>query len=264
MTNPSRLALSGLRMEILPGYEDLSRRGAAFIAGQVRARPSLLLCAATGATPTGAYTLLAETARQEPPLFDALRVVKLDEWGDLPMDDPGACETYLHEHLLGPLGIPANRYLGFRSDAAHPELECDRVQEALQREGPIDLCVLGLGVNGHLGMNEPGETLTPRAHVARLHPQTRSHTMIRHLESPPAYGMTLGMADLLQARALLLLVSGISKREVLQSLLEGGISTSLPASFLHLHPNVTLLCDRDAAGKRATGQQTSRNNQRSS
>jgi galactosamine-6-phosphate isomerase len=107
-----------------------------------------------------------------------------------------------------------------------------------------------LGLNGHLGFNEPGSALCPVAHLAPLTEQTRRHSMIAASALKPEYGMTLGMAEILQSRQILLLVSGASKREAFQHFLSGKITTRFPASFLWLHPRLTVFCDRDAAGPR--------------
>lgn len=230
-----------MHVEAFPDEEALSRAAAALIVAAVRERPSLLLCAATGASPTRTYARLAEAARDEPGCFDRMRVLKLDEWGGLPMDDPGSCEAYLRAHLVGPLGISEDRYVAFRSDAPDPEAECRRVDAELRRQGPIDLCVLGLGRNGHLALNEPADALVPHAHVAALAPETQQHPMIRHVAQPPAYGFTLGMAGILGARRILVLVSGAHKREPLERMLTPRITTHVPASLLWLHGDVTVL-----------------------
>lgn len=230
---------------VYPDYESLSRGAMGLIMEQLRANPSLLLCAATGETPTLTYDLLAAQRKHQQNLFHSLHVVKLDEWGGLPMDDPGSCEMYLQNHLIQPLGIPAERYLGFRSDVSDPKLECSRIQDALEKQRPIDLCVLGLGANGHLALNEPADELCPHAHVAQLSEQSLKHTMLAHSKQP-SYGMTLGMADILQSKTILLLVSGAHKRNVLQRLLSGAISTKFPASFLWLHNKVVVMCDQKA------------------
>ena len=118
----------------------------------------------------------------------------------------------------------------------------------LDKEGPIDICVLGLGANGHLALNEPAEQLQPFVHVARLTAESCQHPMLAESAARPSYGLTIGMADILQSRKVLLLVSGVHKREQFQRLLSRQVSTQFPASFLWLHPDVTCLCDRDAKG----------------
>jgi galactosamine-6-phosphate isomerase len=227
----------------------MSRRAAALIIQAIRDNPMLVLCAATGATPLGTYQQLAEEYRVQPDLFAQMRVVKLDEWHALARHDPATCEVFLQNHLLHPLAIPEPRVIGFRSDVTVAEAECRRVAGQVAAWGKIDLCLLGLGVNGHLGLNEPGETLQARCHVARLAESTRGHSMLHAVKQRPAHGMTLGMADLLQSRRILLLVSGSHKRNVLRRMLDGSISTHLPASLLHVHRDTHVLCDREAIGQ---------------
>ncbi|NOS68876.1 MAG: galactosamine-6-phosphate isomerase [Verrucomicrobia bacterium] len=227
-------------------HEDLSRKAANRIVDALARKPDLLLCAAGGSTPLRTYQLLAEHKTLKPDPFRSFRLVKLDEWGGIAMDDPGSCENQMQTLLIAPLGIAKDRYIGFKSDPANPEAECERVHKRLALEGPIDLCVLGLGMNGHVAMNEPAVFLKPCSHVARLAEATLAHPMLSKTKSPPTYGLSLGMAEILESREILLLVNGAKKREPLRRLLRREITTEFPASFLWLHPNWTLLCDRDA------------------
>jgi len=251
----------GFRLCIAENYEEMSLLAAGEMAGELRAKPELLLCAATGASPTRAYELLSTKKMDEPELFRSLRIAKLDEWGQLPMEDEGSCESYLQKHLLGPLQIAPERYFGYQSQAS-PESECSRINAMLAASGAIDLCILGLGLNGHLGFNEPADALQPRAHRAELTPSSLQHSMIQKAKVPITYGLTLGMADLLQSRKIIILVNGAHKADALRQLLSRQISTHFPASFLWLHPQVICFCDRaatvDAAvavDRRATVQQ---------
>lgn len=228
-------------------YESLSQNAAKFIADEIRSQPGLLLCAAAGLTLTRTYDLLAERRLTEPHLCDDLRVVKLDEWGGVEMGHAATCETFLQKHLIRPLDIPAERYIAFQSNPENPVAECERLCALLARHIPIDLCILGLGVNGHLGLNEPAESLRPFIHVADLAETSLKHPMLRPANGQVSYGLTLGIADILRSKRILLLVSGSHKREQLKRLLTPEISPRFPASFLWLHPDVTLLYDRDSA-----------------
>ena len=232
---------------IADDHEALSREAARRILTAVTAKPDLLLCAAGGSTPTRAYQLLVENDANNPRAFQSLRIVKLDEWGGIAMDDPGSCETQLQKLLVGPLGISTERYFGLKSDPENPELECQKLGDHLATEGAIDVCVLGLGMNGHIGMNEPGSTLQLHPHVARLTEVSLRHPMLANSHTQPTYGLTLGMGDIMLSRAILLLVSGAHKREPLRQLMQPAITTQFPASLLWLHPNCHLLCDRDVA-----------------
>jgi galactosamine-6-phosphate isomerase len=240
-------AAGGLRACECLDYEAMSRQAAALIMAELRLRPHLLLCAAAGSTPTRAYDLLAGRKQTEPSRFNELRVLKLDEWGGLALDHPATCESYLQRYLIRPLQVPQERYIAFRSDSHDPHVECERLRIEFGKQLPIDLCVLGLGANGHLGLNEPGESLRPFAHVATLSETSLKHPMLRSVDGRVPYGLTLGMAEIMQSRKVLLLVSGARKSRQLQRLLRSEISSHFPGSYLWLHPDVTVLYDRESA-----------------
>lgn len=235
-----------MKPTVYADYEQMSRAAARWLGAALRPRADLLLCLASGATPTRAYELFARQHAHRLPSFRRCRIIKLDEWGGLAMDDPASCERHLQEAIVQPLRLE-RCYVGFRSDAPNPEAECARIRNWLSRNGPIDACVLGLGTNGHLAFNEPAGGLRPHAHVATLSPESLRHDTLVRGRSRPRYGLTLGMADLSQARRVLLLVSGASKAGPLRELLRGVITPRFPASLLWLHPDVTLLCDQAAA-----------------
>src|SRR5690348_11547683 len=161
---------TGLKFEIAPSYDALSRRAADVIVAELKQKPDLLLCASAGGTPTGTYERLAHQARSQPRLFGNMRVLQIDEWGGLDPGHPATCEADLRTKLLDPLRIGKDRYFGFKTDTADPAAQCARMARWLSRNGPVDLCILGLGLNGHIAMNEPGESLAPHTHVAQLAP----------------------------------------------------------------------------------------------
>jgi galactosamine-6-phosphate isomerase len=238
----------GMQVHVVRNSELMSRWAASRIRTVSLAQPNALLGLATGSSPLRTYQLLAGMAVREPRLFRAIRILKLDEWGGLDLNDPANCESYLQRHVLKPWGVKANRYCGWHSRPKNPAAECARVARWLERHGPMDLCILGLGLNGHLLLNEPGAALTAAPHVARLSPESKRHTMLRQARRRPRYGLTIGLAGVLQSRRILLLVSGAKKARQLQRLVNGPLTTECPASFLQLHPNLTVVCDAAAAG----------------
>ncbi len=225
-------------------YDSMSAQAASLVISEVEKHKDLLLCAPAGGSPTGLYEILARKAETDRAFFANLRVIKLDEWGGIPQNDPGSAESYLREHLVDPLGIPPDSYVAFATDPTEPAEECERIQSALDRHGPIDVCILGLGVNGHLGLNEPGPFLTPRCHVARLSEESQRHAMVRFMTRAPRYGLTLGMRDILASKTIVLPVTGAGKEQAIAGLLSGEITSAVPASFLWLHDNVECLIDR--------------------
>lgn len=230
-------------LHIHSDYEQLSAAAADAIAARIRQNPSLLLCLATGSTPTRTYEILATKPKS---LFDKIRILKLDEWGGIPMQSPASCETYLRRILIDPLHLSA-RYTAFESQPHDPAAECARIASWLKQNGLIDLCVLGLGVNGHLGFNEPAPALQARSHVANLSLESLQHYMVQQLESKPTFGLTLGIEDLLESREIILLVSGPGKTGPLRETLCGPINPRFPASYLQQHANTHIFCDRAAA-----------------
>ncbi|MCB1121358.1 MAG: 6-phosphogluconolactonase, partial [Verrucomicrobiae bacterium] len=199
------------------------------LAGEVRKKQDSLICLATGASPKRTYELLAAKARKQPSLFEKTRWMKLDEWGGLAMDDPASCEYFLRQTLLNSLAVPPERYFGWISQPANTEEECDRVAEWLKANGPIDIQVLGLGENGHLGFNEPAQELQSGPHVAELSAVSMGHSMLANKQGKVAFGLTLGMNDILSARQIILLVSGERKSKQLLRLATGEESPQFPA-----------------------------------
>jgi galactosamine-6-phosphate isomerase len=167
----------------------------------------------------------------------------LDEWHGVDARHPSTCRYFLEQHVFGPWGIPEERQYSFNAAAQDPAEECRRMAAILNREGPVDLCVLGLGRNGHLGLNEPAEVLMPHAHVAVLDELSQTHSMLAKEGIRLNKGLTFGMADLLQSKEILMLVCGAGKKESARAFLDGGVTTRLPASFLQLHANITVVMD---------------------
>jgi galactosamine-6-phosphate isomerase len=237
-----------LHLSVHPDHETVSRHAADWLFQRLQENQRAIFCLASGASPTRTYELLSQRGAADPEAFAEVRLLKLDEWGGLPRQSAATCESHLRSTLVEPLGL-SDRFVGFDSDPADPAAECVRIASWLEQHGPIDVCILGLGVNGHLGFNEPAERLQPHAHVAQLSEASLAHAMIQPLAKPPTFGLTLGMADLLQSRHVLLLVTGANKRSPLERLLAGPITTLFPASFLQLHRRVHVMCDVSAYGR---------------
>lgn len=229
---------------------DTAKHIAPFTADRIEAtlqhKPDAVFCAATGASPLTTYRELARRASSAPESFARFRLVKLDEWGTLSADDPASCEAYLRQELVSPLKISEDRYLAFAGNAPDPTAECARIDRQLDRWGRIDLSILGLGVNGHIGFNEPADALSETAHVAKLSDASLNHAMLTRTSAKPTHGLTLGMGQLLRSRQIILIVQGKTKTDPMHRLLTKQISTEFPASLLWLHPDFTIVTDREA------------------
>lgn len=228
--------MSSIHFEKLEDYEQMSESAARFIEQAVHQNPALILCAATGSTPTVSYEKLADSSQN----FKDVQLLALDEWGNMDPENIASCYHYLNTYLIKPLGIQTS--IIFNSSGLDA---LNKPQEFLINHGPIDLCILGMGQNGHLGFNEPAQFLVPYSHKVELSNESKNHPMISGQETKPTFGFTLGMADILQSRKILLLVNGAHKKKIFQNFMGKKITTNLPASFLWLHPNVTCLTDNE-------------------
>lgn len=231
-----------MRFVVLPDVEAVARAGAEATLGAWSA-PGASLIAASGASPEGIYRRLAEHQGA----LKSARLIKLDEWLEIGADDPASCEMFMTRHLRRPLRISDDRYLSF-DPAADPAAECARVTKAMVAWGAADVGVLGVGRNGHVGFNEPAATLRPVAHVVDLSEASRGHAMVAGRQEPPRQGVTLGMAEILSPKRLVVVITGAHKRQVLAQLRRPEVTPAFPASFLWLHPDTLCLADADAWG----------------
>ncbi|GGW44221.1 galactosamine-6-phosphate isomerase [Arenibacter certesii] len=227
-------------------YNEMSQMASDQVIANLREQPKKLLCPTKGASPMGLYKNLVEYHEKESKLFDELTIIKQDEWGGLSASDPNSCETYLKTNLLEPLKISQERFMSFDSSPVDAKKECNRMDNEIQEKGPIDICILGMGKNGHLGFNEPDKHLIPNCHIAELSPTSLMGSMTKTMLHKPNYGLTLGMAHILQSKTIIFLLSGEGKYEATKKLMNKEISTYLPASFLWLHPNVHCYLDKSS------------------
>ncbi|MFN8257604.1 MAG: 6-phosphogluconolactonase [Bacteroidales bacterium] len=219
--------------------DDLAECASEIIINEIRHKPDLLLCTATGSSPTEIYRNLSEKKYRF--ATDKLRILKLDEWGGIDMENPESCESYLQKNVIQPLQILPQRFISFHSNAESPDHEIERIKSELLKNGPIDVCILGLGLNGHIAFNEPAECLLPECHLVALSSESMNHPMAKKMNQKPGYGLTIGMADILKSKKIIMVISGKNKEAVKEKLFKKEISTWLPASFLWLHGNTECL-----------------------
>jgi galactosamine-6-phosphate isomerase len=236
--------VNGAAVHVAADYASMSRAAGDWLADAIQAKPDSLLCLATGASPTGTYARLAEQCAAKPELFKKVRCIKLDEWGGLPMDDQASSEFYLRKHVLGPLRVDEQRYFAWNSRPLDQDTECRRVVRWMQSNGPISIAIIGMGLNGHVGFNEPADFLPCGPHSAELSLMSQQHSMLGDKKGKIHSGYTLGLDDILRSRKILLLVSGVSKAEPMRELFSRRITTRFPASLLWSHPNLSIFCDQ--------------------
>ena len=230
-------AKQGIEFIETKDFEELSRISAEVMVECVRKKPDSLFCIATGSSPTRAYEIFVELVNKEKINVEKLHILKLDEWWRVNENDPSTCENYIQTKIIKPLNISSQNYISFNSDTPDADVECNRIAQIVQDQGPIDLCILGIGKNGHLGLNEPGAYFIPFTHVVELDKKTKTHDMLTKTNVAIEYGMTVGMADIISSRKVLFLVTGKEKNDSFNIFLKGQVRSDLPATILWLHPN---------------------------
>jgi glucosamine-6-phosphate deaminase len=249
MRGRGRRARYGSTMDVIvtPDHEALSRLAADIVAEEIAERPDAAIVVATGQTPMTTYARLAE--RRAAAVLDASRVraVQLDEYLGLERDDRRLLARWMDRAFVDPLGIPHERVVRLAPSPDEPG-GCRRYDEAVERGGGIDLAILGLGPNGHLGFNEPPAAPDDPTRAVDLTPESIASNA-RYwggADQVPRRALTAGMRVLLAARRTLLLVSGEHKREILRRTLDEPPCSDVPSSFLQLAAAVTVVADSAA------------------
>lgn len=229
-------------------YQEMSRKAANIISAQIIMKPDAVLGLATGSTPIGTYQQLIDWYKKGDLDFSEIRSVNLDEYKGLPADNDQSYAYFMRTNLFDSVNIKKeNTYIpnGLEDDIAK---ECARYNSIIHTLGGIDLQLLGLGGNGHIGFNEPGAAYEKETHCVKLTENTiqANSRFFEKLEDVPRYAYTTGIKNIMQARRILLIASGEGKADALYRSLFGPITPAVPASILQLHNNVTVVADEAA------------------
>jgi glucosamine-6-phosphate deaminase len=218
---------------------------AAELAGRLRAADRVRVCLPTGVTPAPLYAELVRLAGRGEASFADAELVLLDEYVGLAADDPARCDLQLRTDLIDPLPVAPRAFHAIPVDTLAPE-DAAAAHDAVAAEG-LDLALVGLGRNGHVGFNEPGSTADSPTRVVELRPESIEASAEYGARGRPEHGITLGLSRLLQAGELWLLVTGTHKADVLRAALEGPETPDVPASYLRRHPRLVVWADEEAA-----------------
>lgn len=229
-------------------YQEMSRKAANIISAQIILKPDAVLGLATGSTPVGAYQLLVEGYQNGDLDFSRIHSANLDEYKGLSADNDQSYAYFMRANLFDHVNIKpehTNIPNGLETDAA---LECSRYDAVIRALGGIDLQLLGIGNNGHIGFNEPADSFENGTHCVKLTEDTinANARFFENKEDVPKYAYSMGVGNIMQAKSILLLASGESKAEALYRSLFGPISPAVPASILQLHSNVSIVADEAA------------------
>lgn len=229
-------------------YADMSRKAANIISAQVIMKPNCVLGLATGSTPIGVYQQLIEWYRKGDLDFSEVKSVNLDEYKGLPRDHEQSYYHFMYTNFFKDININldnTNIPDGMEMDS---EKECQRYNQVIESIGGIDMQLLGLGHNGHIGFNEPGEVFAKMTHCVDLTESTieANKRFFSSADEVPRQAYTMGIKSIMQARKILLVVSGADKASILKAALEGEVTSSVPASILQMHNDVTVVADEAA------------------
>lgn len=232
-------------------YKDMSRKAANIISAQVIMKPNCVLGLATGSTPIGTYDQLVEWYNKGDLDFSEVTTVNLDEYKGLPRTNDQSYYYFMHQHLFDRVNIDPERTNvpnGMEPDA---EKECGRYEELIRSLGGVDLQLLGLGHNGHIGFNEPGEAFEKETHCVDLTESTieANKRFFSSADDVPKQAYTMGIKTIMQAKKILIVVNGENKADIVERAFFGPVTPEVPASILQLHNDVTLVGDEAALAK---------------
>lgn len=229
-------------------YASMSRKAADILSAQIILKPDSVLGLATGSTPLGIYAQLISRYEKGELDFSDVITVNLDEYVGLPADHEQSYRYYMRANFFDRVNIrPENAYVP-DGTAADPEAECARYDGILRRYGPIDIQLLGLGHDGHIGFNEPDDAFPLNTHMVGLAPMTieANARFFTSADEVPRQALTMGVKAIMQARCVLMAVSGEDKAEIVKTAFTGPVTARVPASVLQMHPNFILVGDAAA------------------
>ncbi|MGE3344351.1 MAG: glucosamine-6-phosphate deaminase [Vicinamibacterales bacterium] len=238
-----------MHIRLCPTPAAVAATAATLVKQRIGANPSLVIGLPTGATPIPMYRALVKAHQQGRVDFSGVTTFNLDEFLGVGTGHAGSYRTFMREHLFAHVNLSARRTHvpdGLTDDW---QQECARYERAIARAGGLDLVIVGIGRNGHLGFNEPAPTLTARTHRVKLRPESRRANAALfggRWQDVPAWALSMGIGTILNAREVVLLATGDAKSTILRRALQGPITTRVPASLLQLHPRVTAIADVDA------------------
>ncbi|MBO8172106.1 MAG: glucosamine-6-phosphate deaminase [Bacillaceae bacterium] len=239
-----------MKVVMTRSYDELSRQAADRVIQEIRDRKAVNLGLATGSTPLGMYRDILIHHRKDPLPLSGVMTFNLDEYVGIPTENPNSFHAYMNKHLFSKLPVPRHRIHLPDGMAADLQKECRRYESLIRKSGGIDIQILGVGENGHIGFNEPGTPFNSRTHVVRLTASTRQANAkdFGSVDRVPERAITMGISTIMNARSIMLLASGIRKAKPMAQLLNPIEPTEAwPVTVLKHHPDVTVIMDRDAA-----------------
>lgn len=237
-----------MKVIVCNNKEEMSLAGAREIQECINQKPDCVLGLATGSTPLGMYENLCKMYKEGVLDFSKVKTFNLDEYCNLDVSDKNSYHTFMYENLFSKINVEKENIHIPDGESKDADKECIDYEKAIVEAGGIDLQVLGIGRNGHIGFNEPDQMLYKDTHVTDL-TQTTIDDNARFFEKKedvPTQAITMGMGTIMNARKIIVLANGEGKKDAIRALLSGKVTTQVPVSLLQLHTNVVLICDKEA------------------
>lgn len=237
-----------MRIYIEDNYKAVSKKAALIVASQIILNPKSVLGLATGSTPIGMYNELVDMYRRGEVDFSEVTTFNLDEYYGLPQQHKSSYYMYMMEHFFQHVNVPKDKIHIPNGMAENIVRECLDYEEKIRIAGGIDLQILGIGANGHIGFNEPGDKLNVTTHLVSLTETTiidNSRFFDNHNDVPKE-ALSVGIATIMKAKKIVLLANGDNKSDAMREMTSGYVNTHVPASILQTHPDITLIADKEA------------------
>ena len=237
-----------MRISICENYCEMSKEAAKLIASQINLKPDCVLGFATGSTPIGMYHELCEMYKKGEIDFSSVTSFNLDEYYPIKKSNPESYNYYMWDNLFSHVNINPQKIHIPDGETLDPDKECEDYENAIAHCGGIDLQILGIGRNGHIGFNEPNDSLDTKTHVTYLTESTLSANsrFFASIDEVPKKAITMGVSTILKSKKIVMLVSGSSKHHVIKELLSEKVNTAVPATLLNIHRDVVVICDKEA------------------
>lgn len=238
-----------MRLIVTKNYEEMSKVAAKEMAEDIKRNPEIVLGLATGGTPVGMYKELIRMYNEGELDFSKVTSINLDEYVGLSGDHDQSYRYFMNTNLFDHINIDKNNTFVPNGLAENVEEECMVYDSRIQDMGGIDLQLLGLGANGHIGFNEPGEALSVGTHLTDLKESTieANARFFDSIDDVPRKAITMGLGGIMKAKKIMVIASGEGKAEVVKAMMSGKITTEIPATMLQMHRDVVLIVDEDAA-----------------
>lgn len=237
-----------MRVILCENYEELSNQAAKIVSSQLIVKPNSILGLATGSTPIGLYQNLIDMNKKGEIDFSEVKTYNLDEYYPIKKSNDQSYDYFMNEQLFSHVNIDKKNTNIPNGEAEDPVKECERYENELSKIGGVDLQILGIGQNGHIAFNEPDENLIAVTHLTGLTKSTieANSRFFASEDEVPKKALTMGMGSILKAKKIIILANGANKSKAVAELLNDNITTSNPATMLKVHPDVTLICDKEA------------------